>query len=96
MNITFFIGNGFDLNLGLKTRYENFYEYFQMNSNEDNMIKGWINKKESLWSDLEEALGKSLSKIKENEEFCNGFIKTQMNKLIGKQKTKSNLRSRSH
>ena len=67
MNITFFIGNGFDLNLGLKTRYENFYEYFQMNSSEDNIIKGWINKKERLWSDLEEALGKSLSKIKEND-----------------------------
>lgn len=67
MNITFFIGNGFDLNLGLKTRYENFYEYFQRNSSEDNIIKGWINKKERLWSDLEEALGKSLSKIKEND-----------------------------
>ena len=67
MDITFFIGNGFDLNLGLKTRYENFYEYFYMNSSEDNIIKGWINKKERLWSDLEEALGKSLSKIKEND-----------------------------
>ena len=66
VNITFFIGNGFDLNLGLKTRYENFYEYFQSKADDNNMIKGWINKKEKLWSDLEEALGKSLSNIKEN------------------------------
>ena len=27
MNITFFIGNGFDLNLGLKTGYIDFYEW---------------------------------------------------------------------
>ena len=28
MNITFLIGNGFDINLGLKTRYTNFYPYY--------------------------------------------------------------------
>jgi len=28
MNITFLIGNGFDVNLGLKTRYIDFYKYF--------------------------------------------------------------------
>ena len=28
MNIVFLIGNGFDLNLGLKTRYRNFYDYY--------------------------------------------------------------------
>ena len=63
MNITFFIGNGFDLNLGLKTRYKDFYKYFKENTKEDNIIKGWINEEARLWSDLEKALGKSLNSI---------------------------------
>lgn len=28
MNVTYIIGNGFDLNLGLKTSYKDFYEYY--------------------------------------------------------------------
>lgn len=28
MNITFLIGNGFDINLGLKTRYVDFYDFY--------------------------------------------------------------------
>lgn len=66
MNITFFIGNGFDLNLGLKTRYQDFYKYFHEHGTSNNMIKEWINEKEKLWSDLEEALGRSLSNIGED------------------------------
>lgn len=27
MEITFFIGNGFDLSLGLATKYKDFYDY---------------------------------------------------------------------
>ena len=30
MNITFLIGNGFDLNLGLKTTYHNFLDYYYL------------------------------------------------------------------
>ncbi len=37
MNITFLIGNGFDLNLGLKTRYTDFYKYY-MEHNPNNLI----------------------------------------------------------
>ena len=48
MNITFFIGNGFDLNLGLKTRYQDFYKYFHEHGTSNNMIKEWINEKEKL------------------------------------------------
>ena len=29
MNVTFFIGNGFDINIGLKTKYSDFYPYFK-------------------------------------------------------------------
>ncbi len=28
MNTLFFIGNGFDINLGLPTRYRDFYRYY--------------------------------------------------------------------
>jgi hypothetical protein len=32
MNILFLIGNGFDLNLGMKTRYVDFYNYYISNT----------------------------------------------------------------
>lgn len=38
MNITFFIGNGFDINLGLNTTYSSFYPYFIDKARENNMI----------------------------------------------------------
>lgn len=28
MNVTFLLGNGFDLNLGLSTSYKDFYSYY--------------------------------------------------------------------
>lgn len=66
MNITFFIGNGFDINLGLKTSYSDFYPYFIENAKSDNVIKEWLIQN-GLWSDLEEQLGKSLSKLDEGK-----------------------------
>lgn len=67
MNITFLVGNGFDLNLGLKTRYVDFYPYFKEHAKEDNMIKKWLTEDEQLWADMEEGLGKELGKLKEEE-----------------------------
>lgn len=67
MNITFFIGNGFDINLGLSTRYSDFYPYFLNNASDKNIIKCWIDGKEKLWSDLEEKLGQEISKIPEGK-----------------------------
>ncbi len=66
MNITFFIGNGFDINLGLKTRYSDFYGYFVKNASNDNMIRKWLEEDGqniSLWSDLESALGQKVEKV---------------------------------
>ncbi len=68
MNITFLIGNGFDINLGLKTKYSDFYPYFVEKSTETNMIRAWLKEDELLWSDLEEQLGKRLENVKENEQ----------------------------
>lgn len=67
MNITFFIGNGFDINLGLQTKYSYFYPYFIKNAQMDNMIRGWIDGNEQYWADLEEKLGQELEKVSENK-----------------------------
>lgn len=67
MNITFFIGNGFDINLGLKTQYSFFYSFFKEHAKENNMIKEWIDGNERLWADLEEKLGMELKKLTEEE-----------------------------
>lgn len=63
MNITFLVGNGFDLNLGLDTRYVDFYPYFIAHAANDNMIKDWLSEDNLLWSDLEEQLGQNLQKL---------------------------------
>lgn len=39
MNITFLIGNGFDLNLKLNTRYSDFYKYYIKNDPKDLLSK---------------------------------------------------------
>lgn len=43
MNITYLIGNGFDLNLGLKTRYRDFYDYYVKQPSNDDLIKKFKN-----------------------------------------------------
>ena len=67
MNITFLIGNGFDLGLGLASDYKSFYPYFIENANKDNIIRHEIEKagKDNYvnWSDLESALGRFTAKI---------------------------------
>lgn len=68
MNITFLIGNGFDINLGLNTRYSDFYPYFVEKATETNMIRGWLQKDELLWADLEEQLGQKLENVEESEQ----------------------------
>ena len=67
MNITYIIGNGFDINLGLHTRYEDFYAWYvgqPMEKDYDvvkkfkSEINSYIKKTSEInWSDLELALG---------------------------------------
>lgn len=82
MNITFFIGNGFDINLGLKTRYASFYPYFIKHARPENMIKNWIDGNEKLWADLEEKLGQQLEMVSESnlEQFYED--KEEMDRLL--------------
>lgn len=56
MNITFFVGNGFDLNLGLKTDYASFLKYHK-DKKCDDIISQSINQNITLWADLERQLG---------------------------------------
>ena len=78
MNITYIIGNGFDVKLGMKTRYIDFYKFYVAVSSESDpqvvkTFKGEINEfiktethKEDAdidWRDLEVALGKYTTKV---------------------------------
>ncbi len=66
MNITFMIGNGFDLNIGLNTQYKDFYPHYIKN-NPDDMIAKSINENTDKWSDLELALGEFVENISDDE-----------------------------
>lgn len=60
MNITFLIGNGFDLNLGLKTTYLDFVHDYKKLLTWDEHLREFrknINENEKLWSNAEIALG---------------------------------------
>ena len=78
MNITFLIGNGFDLNIGLETTYAKFLnEYKSINTGDSELIKFFKNnilKDEALWSNAEKAFGFATKQFKEAgygaEEFC--------------------------
>ena len=76
MNILFIIGNGFDLNLGMKTSYIDFYDYYQaINSKSESVtkLKKEIKKNLKNWSDLELALGKYTENLNSLEEFDEVF-----------------------
>ena len=81
------MGNGFDISLGLKTRYKDFYEFIEnegLNSNGDNKILTNIKDSRELWSDLEIQLGKYTEIIEKDrqklEEFCEN--KQQINSIL--------------
>ena len=72
MNIVYLIGNGFDLNLDMKTKFEHFNDYFLFNPRDGDSphikkLKDEIEDDKENWSDLEHALGNYLSKLDENE-----------------------------
>lgn len=75
MNITFMIGNGFDLNLGLKTGYGDFTKiYVEPKAGDCPVIAKFkhqlsIDFIEGNWSDLELYLGEYSKYVKDLEEF---------------------------
>ena len=76
MKILFMIGNGFDLNLGMKTEYSDYYEYYKAINSQSktiNKLKEDISNNMKNWSDLELKLGKYTENIKSVEEFDEVF-----------------------
>lgn len=65
--ITFLIGNGFDINVGLNTRYSDFYKYY-LKHNPDDMLAKSIEANYEFWSDLEVGLGRFTSRISSDKE----------------------------
>jgi hypothetical protein len=64
MNVTYIIGNGFDLNLGLKTSYHDFYNYYKNVPSPNDDIKDLkedIKSNINQWSDLEYKIGQYTS-----------------------------------
>ena len=61
MNVTCMIGNGFDRNLGLQTKYSDFIAWYKETPAKTDILKKfreYINDNEELWSAAEEELGK--------------------------------------
>ncbi len=81
MNITFIIGNGFDLNLGLPTDYGHFYQYYlslKSNSTIINTLKRNIKQyKDKDWKDLELGLGQFTAEVNTVEEFQEAYFDIQ-------------------
>lgn len=76
MNIVFLIGNGFDINLDLKTRYKDFYEYYISIPSASDVVqklKKEIEKNIQNWSDLEVKFGKHTKHLNSTDEFFEVF-----------------------
>lgn len=74
MKVLYLFGNGFDLSMGLKTRYTDFYDYYLTRKSTNNYIMDFKeelskNKKLENWSDLELILGKYASHFGDRKLF---------------------------
>lgn len=74
-NLVYLIGNGFDIKMGLHTRYEEFYQWYKSLPESDNPTVQTFRdairlpSEEPLWSDLEWAIGnKYLSSISNTDD----------------------------
>lgn len=100
MNITFLIGNGFDINLGLKTQFCDFLEEYKKPCLGDSEIKTYFKQvvlqDEALWSNAELAFGESTALFMEqgftdadfsecHTDFCN-----KLGKYLEKQESRIN------
>lgn len=82
MKVTYILGNGFDLNFGLKSSYHDFYKYYVQQDCESDAVdslkkrlrtylnEGNENNEENInWSDLELALGKYTTEVESVAEY---------------------------
>lgn len=76
MKILYFIGNGFDINLGMNTRYSDFYSYYKLQPSKNDIVsnlKREISANIDNWSDLELALGKYTCYMRDINDFDEVF-----------------------
>lgn len=72
MKIVHIIGNGFDINLGLETKYRQFYDHYCKIESSSELVKNLkkdISSGITDWSDLEIAFGKHTVKLNDIKEF---------------------------
>lgn len=74
MNILYILGNGFDINLGLPTRYRHFYHFYNYDCIDDRphikQLKESIYKyRKSTWADLEKGFGEYTPRIPDYQRF---------------------------
>lgn len=72
MDITYLIGNGFDISVGLHTKYSEFLEYYRAKKTDNPLIqkfKNSITGNQDLWSDAEIAFGECTKDFSYLEEF---------------------------
>ncbi len=104
MNITFLIGNGFDLNLGLKTSYHNFLDYYYLKDMDDDnenikyfkkIIREERDNGIDTWADAEISLGRVTGKFDDVDKFLECFedfsIKLQEYLLLEQNKIDFNI-----
>lgn len=104
MNITFLLGNGFDIGLGLKTRYTDFYEVYckQKENDNDNIaifkreIRSGLNKNKEIknWADFEREFGKHSCdfSIEEKSQYIERFedFVTNFNEYLEEEEKNAN------
>ena len=94
MNITFLIGNGFDLNCGLKSSYQDVYnEYCKINETDSELIKNFkknIKNDYKTWGDFELAMAEKINDFKSENDFVKCIIdfKTYLVKYLSEEKRK--------
>ena len=73
MNITYLVGNGFDLNLGLETRYADFITVYKNQVLSDKNLENFrwsVASNLALWSNAELAFGKCTKDFANASDFC--------------------------
>ena len=100
MKVLFFIGNGFDLNIGLKTRFKDVLSLYINETSGDPVISSFkenINENINTWSNFEEKIGRYSNDIQKKETLietfydfikCNLDFKKYLKDYLKKEETK--------
>ncbi|MCL2366441.1 MAG: bacteriophage abortive infection AbiH family protein [Oscillospiraceae bacterium] len=89
-NITWIMGNGFDIQLGLETGYKQFYDtYCKIGKEDEDFIQQFKkdlkkNKNSETWADFELAYGKYSDECKDAEKYSRikADVETQLHKYL--------------